>query len=186
MHALHLVRSGLADPGPAPRKNPGRPDSSARSPERLTTRDFVLSLFPVRTENSVRAENAGFTIIREVVVVSNDELASGCFFFAVIASSFRTRPASEDSCPSLPTCRSPSERAPSCASGPGAGCCGFRCHDSDPVGADVCESFSPRRSCVAARSRLDLSSPISQLLLPISRGLSLDRLYPLGRWSFRQ
>jgi len=104
---------------------------------------------PVNTENSVRSENTVVPTIREIIVATT---MSSLFvaFFALIASTFRTRAALQAEILALRHQLQFSKRTGrvACACTAATGSCGFCCTDSGPVGGDVSRWFSPTRSSV--------------------------------------
>ena len=97
-----------------------------------------LFLMAVLTENSVRCEITGVPTIREIVVATT---MSSLFvaFFALVASSFRTRAALQAETSRFATNLRFAKRTRrvACASTAATGSCGLGCTDSGPAGGDV-------------------------------------------------
>jgi hypothetical protein len=92
----------------------------------------------VRTENSIRSENAGVPIVREIMVATT---MSSLFvaLFALVASSSRTRAALEAEilAPRHQLAVLQRTRRVACASTAATASCGLCCTDSGPAGGDV-------------------------------------------------
>ena len=119
----------------------------------------------VNTENSVRSENTGVPAIREIIVATT---MSSLFvaFFALIASTFRTRAALQAEILASTNLRSKRTGRVACASTAATGSCGFSCTDSGPVGGNVSRWFSPTRSSVGTAKLSPRIGPENRATFP--------------------
>ena len=134
---------------------------------------LAVPAFPgVVTENSVRSENTGGSIIREIMVATT---MSSLFvaFFALIASTFRTRAALQAEILALRHQlavfqKNAPRRLRSTAA---TGSCGWCCTEAGPVGGDVSRWFSPTLFSVGTRELSPGTGPENRAAFPAGQKL---------------